>query len=136
MLLLKKAFYLFSWIRYPKITMLKGQGKISRREALIFFPTRLQRENAMIIINVTIRYTLPTRLRTANAVIIINVTIRYVLPTKLQRESAMIIINVTFRCVLPTRLQRANAVIINKCNRQVYSTHEVTESQMQWLLLM
>ena len=42
-------------------------------------PTRLQRENAMIIINVTIRYTLPTRLRTANAVIIFNVTIRYVL---------------------------------------------------------
>ena len=37
------------------------------------------------------------RLWTANAVIIINVTIRYVLPTKLQRESAMIIINVTFR---------------------------------------
>ena len=35
--------------------MLKGQGKISRREALIFFPTRLQREKAMIIINVTIR---------------------------------------------------------------------------------
>ena len=113
--------------------MLKGQGKISRREALIFFPTRLQRENAaMIIINVTIRYTLPTKLRTANAVIIIvNVTIRYVPPTKLQRESAMIIINVTFRYVLPTRLQRANAVIINKCNRQVYSTHEVTVSQMQ-----
>ena len=112
--------------------MLKGQGKISRREALIFFPTRLQRENAMVIINVTIRYTLPTKLRTANAVIIIvNVTIRYVLPTKLQRESAMIIINVTFRYVLPTRLQRANAVIIIKCNRQVYSTHEVTESQMQ-----
>ena len=108
MLLLKKAFSLFSWIRYPKITMLKGQGKISRREALIFFPTRLQRENAMIIINVTIRYTLPTSLRTANAVIIINVTIRY---------------------VLPTRLQRANAVIIIKCNRQVYSTHEVTESK-------
>ena len=52
MLLLKKALYLFSWIRYPKITMLKGQGKISRREALIFFPTRLQGENAMIIINV------------------------------------------------------------------------------------
>ena len=65
--------------------MLKGQGKISRREALFFFPTRLQRENEMIIINVTIRY------------------------------------------VLPTRLQRANAVIIIKCNRQVYSTHEVTE---------
>ena len=98
MLLLKKAFYLFSWIRYPKITMLKRQGKISRRdsEALIFFPTRLQRENAMInFINVTIRYTLPMSLRTANAVIIINVTIRYVLPTKLQRESAMIIINNT-----------------------------------------
>ena len=93
--------------------MLKGQGKISRREALIFFPTRLQRENAMIIINVTIRYTLPTKLRTANAVIIIvNVTIRYFLPTKLQSKSAMIIINVTFRYVLPTRLQRANAVII------------------------
>ena len=35
MLLLKKAFYLFSWIRYSKITMLKGQGKISRREAEI-----------------------------------------------------------------------------------------------------
>ena len=85
--------------------MLKGQGKISRREELIFFPTRLQRENAMIIINVTIRYTLPTRLRTANAVIIINVTIRYVLPTKLQRESAMI------------------------SNLQVCSTHEVTESK-------
>ena len=89
----------------------------------------------MIKINVTITYTLPTRLRTANAVIMINVTIRYVLPTKLQRESAMIIINVTFRYVLPMRLQRANAVInnlvINKCNRQVYSTHEVTESQMQ-----
>ena len=127
MLLLKKAFYLFSWIRYPKITMLKGQGKISRREALIFFPTRLQRENAMIIINVTIRYTLPTRLQRANAVIIFNVTIRYVLPTRLQRENAMIIINVTFRYVLPTRLQRANAVIIIKCNRQVYSTHEVTK---------
>ena len=62
----------------------------------------------MIIINVTIRYTLPTSLRTANAVIIINVTIRY---------------------VLPTRLQRANAVTIIKCNRQVYSTHEVTESK-------
>ena len=86
--------------------MLKGQGKISRREALIFFPTRLQRENEMIIINVTIRYTLPTSLRTANAAIIINVTIRY---------------------VLPTRLQRANAVIIIKCNCQVYSTHEITE---------
>ena len=111
MLLLKKAFYLFSWIRYPKITMLKGQGKISRREALILFPTRLQRENAMIV-NVTIRYTLPTSLRTANTVIIINVTFRYVLPTRLQREDAMIIINVTFRYVLPTRLQRANAVII------------------------
>ena len=91
-----------------------------------FFPTRLQRENAMII-NVTIGYTLPTSLRTANAVIIINVTIRYVLPTRLQRENAMIIINVTFRYVLPTRLQRANAVIIIKCNRQVYSTHEVTK---------
>ena len=62
----------------------------------------------MIIINVTITYTLPTSLWTANAVIIINVTIRY---------------------VLPTRLQRANAVIIIKCNRQVYSTHEVTESK-------
>ena len=84
MLLLKKAFYLFSWIRYPKITMLKGQGKISGREAF-FFPTRLQRENAMIIINVTIRYTLSKSLRTANAVIIIT------------------------------------------CNRQVYSTHEVTK---------
>ena len=101
--------------------MLKGQGKISRREALIFFPTKLQRETAMII-----RY-LPTSLRTGNAVIIINVTIRYVLPTRLQRENAMIIINVTFRYVLPTRLQRANAVIIIKCNRQVYSTHEVTK---------
>ena len=86
--------------------MLKGQGKISRREALIFFPTRLQRENAMIIINVTIRYTLPTSLWTANAVIIINVAIGY---------------------ILPTRLQRANAVIVMKCNRQVYSTHEVTK---------
>ena len=106
--------------------MLKGQGKISRREALIFFPTRLQRENAMIIINATIRYTLPTSLRTANAVIIINVTIRYVLSTRLQRENAMIIINVTFRYVLPTRLQRANAVII-KSNRQVYSTHKVSK---------
>ena len=106
--------------------MLKGQGKISRGEALIFFPTRLQRENAMIIINVTIRYTLPTSLRTANAVIIINVTIRYVLLTRLQRENA-IIINVTFGYVVPTRLQRANAVIIIKCNRQVYSTHEVTK---------
>ena len=72
---------------------------------------------------------LPTRLRRANAVIIINVTVRYVLPTRLQRKSAMIIINVTFRYVLPTRLQRANAVIIIKCNRQVYSTHEVTESK-------
>ena len=41
--------------------MLKGQGKISWKEALIFFPTRLQRENTMIIINVTIRYILPTR---------------------------------------------------------------------------
>ena len=41
----------------------------------------------------------------------------------------MIIINVTFRYVLPTRLQRAKAVIIIKCNRQVYSTHEVTESK-------
>ena len=112
MLLLKKAFYLFSWIRYPNITMLKRQGKISRREALIFFPMKLKRENAMIIINVTIRDTLPTRLRTANAVIILNVTIRYVLPTKLQRESAMIIINVTFRYVLPTRLQKANAVTV------------------------
>ena len=66
--------------------MLKGQGKISRREALILFPTRLQRENAMITINVTIRYTLPTGLRTANAVIIINVAIGYILPTRLQRE--------------------------------------------------
>ena len=104
----------------------------------------------MIIINVTFRYVLPTRLQRANAVIIIkcnrqvysthevteskcsdiiNVTIRYVLPTRLQRESAMIIIYVTFRYVLPTRLQRANAVIIIKCNRQVYSTHEVTESK-------
>ena len=64
--------------------MLKGQGKLWRREALFFFPTRLQRENTMIIIDVTIRYTLPTRLRTANAVIIFNVTIRYVLPTRLQ----------------------------------------------------
>ena len=88
--------------------MLKGQGKISRRETLIFFPTRLLRENAMIIINVTIRYTLLTRLRTANVEIIINVTIRYVLPTRLQRENAMIIINVTFK---------------------VCSTHEVTESK-------
>ena len=109
--------------------MLKGHGKISRREALTFFATRLQRENAMIIINVTNRYTLPTSLRTANVVIIINVTIRYVLRTRLQRENAMRIINVTFRYVLPTRLQRANAVIIMKCNRQVYSTHEVTESK-------
>ena len=82
----------------------------------------------MIIINVTFRYALPTRLQRRNAVIIIiNVTIRYVLPTKLQRENEMIIINVTFRYVLPTRLQRANAVIIIKCNRQVYSTHEVTK---------
>ena len=104
----------------------------------------------MIIINVTFRYVLPTRLQRVNAVIIIkcnrqvysthevteskcsdiiNVTIRYVLPTRLQRESAMIIINVTFRYVLPTRLQRANAVIIIKCNRQVYSTHEVTKGK-------
>ena len=65
--------------------MLKGQGKIFRREAF-FFPRGLQRENAMIIINVTIRYTLPTSLRTANAVIIINVAIGYILPTRLQRE--------------------------------------------------
>ena len=142
-------FFLIPFFLIHRRVPLKGQGKISRREALI-----LQRENAaMIIINVTIRYTLPTKLRTANVVIIIvNVTIRYVLPTKLQRESAMIIINVTFRYVLPTRLQRANAVIIInvtfryvlptrlqranaviiiKCNRQVYSTLEVTESQMQ-----
>ena len=60
--------------------------------------------------------------------LLLNVTVRYILPTRLQRENAMIIINVTFRYVLPTRLQRANAVIIIKCNRQVYSTHEVTES--------
>ena len=72
--------------------MLKGQGKISRREALIFFPTRLQRENAMIIINVTIGYTLPTSLRTANAVIIINVAIGYILPTRLQREIQLILL--------------------------------------------
>ena len=55
--------------------MLKGQGKISRREVLIFFPTRLQRENAMIIINVTFRYVLPLRLRRANAVIIYFISI-------------------------------------------------------------
>ena len=40
----------------------------------------------MMIINVTIRYTLPTSLRTANAVIIINVAIGYILPTRLERE--------------------------------------------------
>ena len=137
----------------PKDHYAQRTGQNFQERGINFFPTRLQRENAMIIINVTIRYTLPTKLRTANAVIIIvNVTIRYVLPTKLQRESAMININVTFRYVLPTRLQRANAVIIInetfryvlptrlqranavniiKCNRQVYSTHEVTENQMQ-----
>ena len=78
MLSLKKAFYLFSWIRYLKIIMPKGQGKISRREALNFFPTRLQRENTMIIINVATRYILPTRLQREIAMIIINVTTRYI----------------------------------------------------------
>ena len=78
MLSLKKAFYLFSWIRYPKIIMPKGQGKISRREALNFFPTRLQRENTMIIINAATRYILPTRLQRETAMIIINVTTRYI----------------------------------------------------------
>ena len=78
MLSLKKAFYLFSWIRYLKIIMPKGQGKISRREALNFFPTRLQRENTMIIINVATRYILPTRLQREIVMIIINVTTRYI----------------------------------------------------------
>ena len=132
MLLLKKAFYLFSWIRYPKITMLKGQGKISRREALIVLPTRLQRANAVIIIKCSRQVYSTHEVTESKCSDIINVTIRYVLPTRLQRENAMIIINVTFRYVLPTRLQRANAVIIIKCNLQVCSTHEVTESmQMQ-----
>ena len=93
MLSLKKAFYLFSWIRYPKIIMPKGQGKISRREALFFFPTRLQRENTMIIINAATRYILPTRLQRETAMIIINVTVGYILPTRLQRENVMIIIS-------------------------------------------
>ena len=58
--------------------MPKGQSKISRREALNFFPTRLQRENTMIIINVATRYILPTRLQREIAMIIINVTTRYI----------------------------------------------------------
>ena len=111
----------------PKDHYAQRTGQNFQERGTMFFSTRLQRENAMIIINVTIRYTLPTSLRTANAVTIINVTIRYVLHTRLQRENAVIIINVTFRYVLPSRLLRANAVIIIKCNRQVYSTHEVTK---------
>ena len=66
MLSSKKAFYLFSWIRYLKTIILKGWGKISRREALYIFLTRLQRENTMIIINVTIRYILSTKLQKWN----------------------------------------------------------------------
>ena len=51
--------------------MLKGQGKISRREAFNFLPTRLQRENVVILdFSVTIRYVLPTRLQRVNAVIV------------------------------------------------------------------
>ena len=129
MLLLKSVLPVFV-NSLPKDHYAQRTGQNFQERGINFFPTRLQRENAMIIINVTFRHVLPTRLRRANAVIIIiNVTIRYVLPTRLQRENAMIIINVTFRYVLPTRLQRANAVIIIKCNRQVYSTHEVTESK-------
>ena len=55
------------------------------------------------------------------------------LTTKLQLIPLLDIVkahfNVTFRYVLLTRLQRANAVIIIKCNRQVYSTHEVTKGK-------
>ena len=108
MLLLKKAFYLFSWIRYPKITMLKGKGKISRIEALIFFPTRLQGENAMIIINVTIRYTLPMNLQRANAVIIIKCN-RQVYSTH--------------------EVAKRKSIDYYWRNLQVCSTHEVTESK-------
>ena len=128
MLLLKKSVLPVFVNSLPKDHYAQRKGQNFQ----FFFPTRLQRENAIIVINVTIRYTLPTSLRTANAVIIINITIRNVLPTRLQRESAMIIINVTFRYVLPTRLQRANAVIIIKCNRQVCSTHEVTKRKCNY----
>ena len=105
MLLLKKSVLPVFVNSLPKDHYAQRTGQNFQKRGINFFPTRLQRENAMIIINATIRYTLPTSLRTANAVIIINVTIRYVLPTRLQRENGMIIINVTFRYVLPTRLQ-------------------------------
>ena len=93
MLLLKKSVLPVFVNSLPKDHYAQRTGQNFQERGINFFPTRLQRENAMIII---------------------NVTIRYVLPTKLQRESTMIIINVSFRYVLPTRLQRANAVIIIK----------------------
>ena len=83
MLLLKKAFYLFSWIRYSKITMLKGQSKISRREALIFFPRGYKEKMQWLLLTSGMFY---------------------------------------------PRGYRANAVTIIKCDRQVYSTHDVLQS--------
>ena len=94
----------------------------------------------MIIIYVTFRYVLPTSLQRANAVIIINCNRQVYSTHEVTKRKCKdyyyrnlqvcsIIINVTFRYVLPTRLQRANAVIIIKCNRQVYSTHEVTKGK-------
>ena len=86
MLLLKKSVLLVYVNSLPKDHYAERTGQNFQERGINFFPTRLQRENAMIIINVTIRYTLPTSLRTANAVIIINVAIGYILPTRLQRE--------------------------------------------------
>ena len=72
----------------------------------MFYPRGYREQMQWLLLNVTVRYILPTRLQRENAmiieVIIINVTFRYVLPTRLQRANA----------VIPTRLQRANAVII------------------------
>ena len=82
LLLKKKLFTRFREFATQRSLCSKDRAKFP---GINFFPTRLQRENAMIIINVTFRYVLPTRLQRANAVIIINVTIRYVLPTRLQR---------------------------------------------------
>ena len=84
MLLLKKSGLPVSVNSLPKDHYAQRTGQnFQERGINFFFPTRLQRENAMIIIHVTIRYTLPTSLRTANAVIIINVAIGYILPTRL-----------------------------------------------------
>ena len=56
-----------------------GQN-LQERGINFFFPRGYKEKMQLLLL----MYTLPASLRTANAVIIINVTIRYVLPTRLQ----------------------------------------------------